>query len=249
MTLRVLVLAAAACSGLLASVSHAQPVLGPEIAVEAVTDLRERGLSWSDGKAAFGVSGRVPVTYDLAFDLEAVTLRDSARHGGADVGLTFAPQYQLVSGAWGINAGVRGNVFVGRSGMNYIELTGEVEHTIGPARLIAGIDFAPSQDAIGGRNLHVELQASAGIPGTPLTVYGGLGHTTGSHNDRPRSWRLRPGGDYTDHHLGIEHARANLAFGLRYSATSIDADEASLAEPYYDRHHGARLMAYARIRS
>jgi len=246
---RVLTLVGAVCSGLLSSAVHAQPVIGPQIAVEATTDLRERGLSWSDGKGAVAVSASVPVTYDLVFDLEAATLRDSARHGGADVGLTFAPQYRLTSGGWGFNAGVRGNVFVGRSGMSYVELTGQVDHTIGPARLLAAVDFAPSQDAIGGRNLHVELQASAGIPGVPVTVYGGVGHTTGPSNDRERTWRLRPGGDYTDYHLGIEHSRSTLTFGLRYSDTSIGADDVNPAVRYYDRHYGARLLAYARISS
>lgn len=249
MIIRVLTLGAAACSGLLASPSQAQATLAPEIALEATTDLRERGLSWSDGKAAVAVSGTVPVTYDLTFDLEAVTLRDSPRHGGADVGLSFAPRYSMMSGGWGFHAGVRGNVFVGRSGMNYVELTGEVEHTIGPARFIAGMDFAPSQDAIGGRNLHVEIQASAGIPGMPLTVYGGIGHTTGSSNDRANAGRLRPGGDYTDHHFGAEYSRANLSFGLRYTGTSIDADEVNQTMRYNDRHYGSRLLAYARISS
>lgn len=249
MTVRVLTLVGAACSGLLAGSLHAQPVIGPEIAVEATTDLRERGLSWSDGKAAVAVSGSLPLTYDLVFDLEAATLRGSPRHGGADVGLTIAPRYRLTSGGWGFNAGIRGNVFVGGSGMDYVELTGEVDHTIGPARLLAAIDFAPSQKAIGGRNLHVEVQASAGIPGMPLTVYGGVGHTTGPSNDRERAWRLRPGGDYTDYHLGIEHSRSNLSFGLRYSDTSIGAEDVNPAVRYYDRHHGARLLAYARVSS
>lgn len=249
MKIRVLAWTVVTCSGAIAGASHAQPVIGPEIAVEATTDERQRGLSWSDGKAALTASATVPVTYDLAFDLEAVTLRDSARHGGADAGLTLAPRYRVINGAWNVTAGLRGNVFVGRSGMNYVELTGEVEHTIGPAQLIAGVDFAPSQDAIGGRNLHVEVQASAGIPGMPLTVYGGIGHTTGPSNDRPRASRLRPGGDYTDYHLGIEHSRSNLSFGLRYSDTSIDADDVNQALSYNDQHYGSRLLAYARISS
>lgn len=246
---RVLALAGAACCGLLASGSHAQSAIGPEIALEGATDLRERGLSWSDGKAALTVSGTLPVTYDLALDVKASTLRGSARHGGADVGLSFAPRYRVMSGGWGFSAGVRGNLFADRSSLNYVELTGGIDYTIGPARLDAGIDFAPTQDAIGGWNLHVEARASAGIPGTPLTVYGGVGHTAGQSNDRERAWRLRPGGDYSDYHLGIEHSRANMTFGLRYWDTSISAGEVNQAVPYYDRHYGARLLAYARISS
>ncbi|MFD2135645.1 hypothetical protein ACFSLT_11275 [Novosphingobium resinovorum] len=41
----------------------------------------------------------MPLTYDLGIDFDAVTLRDAARHGGADLGLTVAPRYTLRSGA------------------------------------------------------------------------------------------------------------------------------------------------------
>jgi hypothetical protein len=231
-----------AAGALLAAV----PATAAEVAFEASTDHRVRGLSWSDGKPGVAVSGQVSPIQSLDFDLEALTLRESARHGGADVALSLAPRYTLSRGGWTFAAGGRGHVFVGRSGLSYVELTGEVSRTIGPALLIAAVDYAPSQNAIGGHNLHVEAQASAGVPGTALTVYGGVGRTTGSDRDDPRAWRLRPGGRYTDHHLGIEHARNHLTVGLRYSGTSIDAAPAAVS-PYYDRHHGARLAAYLRL--
>lgn len=238
--------AAAACGGLLVSVAAAAQS-APTISLEAETDHPERGLSWSDGKAAFGVSASVPVTYDLALDLDAVTLRDSARHGGADVGLKVAPRYTVHSAGWDLSAGLRGNVFVGRSGTSYVELTGEVARTLGPAQLVVGAAFAPAQDAIGGSNLYLDAQLSASIPGTPLTLYGGVGHTSGSSRDDARVARLRPGGDYLDHHVGAEYTEANFAAGLRYSGTSIGADEVDRTSPWADRHYGSRVMAYFRF--
>lgn len=242
----ILSLAVAICGGLVFSGAHAQST-GGTVSFEAETDHRERGLSGSDGKAALGISASVPVTYDLGVDLDAVTLRDAARHGGADLGMTVAPRYTVHGGPWDFSAGVRGNLFVGRSGTSYVELTGEVARTLGPAQLVLGAAFAPSQDAIGGSNLYLDAQLSASIPGTPVTLYGGVGHTSGSSNGDPRAARLRPGGDYLDHHVGAEYTEANYAVGLRYSGTSIGKDEVDPLSRWTDRHYGARVMAYFRF--
>lgn len=238
------------CGGLLALPAQAQPVLGTQVALEGTTDQRERGLSWSDGRPTASLGVSVPASDALAFDLDAIALRDSARHGGAEAALRIAPRYTVRSAGWALSAGVRGNAFVGRSGMSYGELTGEAEYTLGPARLVAGVDFAPSQGAIGGSNLHVEAQASVGVPGLPLSFYGGVGHTTGSTRDGNRGLkaaRLRPGGDYTDYHVGMEHTISSLAVGLRYSDTSISAREVNRLSQYHDRHTGSRVLAYIRF--
>ncbi|MFD1958884.1 TorF family putative porin [Novosphingobium panipatense] len=146
-----------------------------------------------------------------------------------------------------MSAGVRGNVFIGRSGTSYVELTGDVARTLGPAQFVVGAAFAPAQDAIGGSNLYIDAQLSASLPGTPVTLYGGIGHTSGSSRNDPRVARLRPGGDYLDHHLGAEYTAANLAAGVRYSGTSIGADEVDSLSPWTDRHTGSRVMAYLRF--
>ncbi|MFT4055194.1 MAG: hypothetical protein QM681_11870 [Novosphingobium sp.] len=242
----ILSLAVAICGGLVFSDAHAQSA-GSTLSFEAETDHRERGLSSSDGKAAVGASASVSITYDLGIDLDAVTLRDSARHGGADIGLTIAPRYTLRSGGWDFSAGLRGNVFVGRSGTSYAEMTGDITRTLGPAQLVVGAAFAPSQDAIGGSNLYIDALLSASIPGTPVTLYGGVGHTSGSSNGDPRAARLRPGGDYLDHHVGAEYTDANFAAGLRYSGTSIGKDEVDPLSRWTDRHYGSRVIAYLRF--
>lgn len=244
--MRYLCLTALTCCGFIGCVpAHAQS--RAEISIDAETDHRQRGLSGSGGKAALGVSGSVPVTYDLALDFDASTLRGSARHGGADFGVTVAPRYKMRSGPWELSAGARGHVFVGRSGLHYGELTFDVARTLGPAQLVVGAAFAPAQDAIGGSNLYIDAQLLASIPGTPLTLYGGVGHTSGSTNGDPRTARLRPGGAYLDHHIGAEYAKGQIAVGLRYSGTSIGAAEVDRLSPWTDRHYGRRAMAYLRF--
>lgn len=241
---------AALIAGLAACLLHgaasAQPVQQVSLSAEVETDRRERGLGWSDGKVAASVSAYVPVTDRLSLDVEAANLRDSARHDGADLAITAAPRLALTQSAWNLSVGVRGHLFVGRSGLHYMEVTGDLDHTIGPIRLGLGAAFAPSQSAIGGENLYLAGRAESGIPGTPLTVYGGAGHTSGPDR-RAGAARLRPGGDYFDYHLGVEYSRAVLALGVRYSDTSIARRAVDRTSAYYDRHYGARLVAYIRI--
>lgn len=242
---RYLCLAAALCGGLGAFPAQAQTA--PGVSFEAETDHRERGLSWSDGKPALSAAATIPATYDLALDIEAATLRGSARHGGADLGLTIAPHYTVRTHGWNFTAGARGHVFIGRAGTSYVEMTGDVSRTIGPAQIAVGAAFAPSQGAIGGHNLYLDAAASVSVPGTPLTLYGGVGHTSGASGSNARADRLRPGGSYTDHRIGIEHTGANIALGLRYSDTSIGRGEVDPLLPWNDRNFGARVVAYMRF--
>lgn len=243
--------AAALCCGPLiahtAPAALAGPIDGIHIALEAQGDHRQRGLSWSDGRAALEIDASVPVAGGLSLDLSAVTLRGSARHGGADLGVSVAPRYAVSASGWDFTAAARGKVFVGRAGTGYLELAGDVARTVGPARIVAGAAFAPPQDAIGGSNLYLDAQVSAGISGTALTLYGGLGHTSGHSSHGAKTARLRPGGDYLDHHLGAEYAKGPLAFGLRWSGTSISAREVDPLSRWPDRHHGSRLVAYLRL--
>lgn len=222
----------------------------PSLSVEATTDLRERGLSWSDGKAAMSLDATLPVSQSVSVDLGAASLRDSARHGGADLGLSVAPEVSLLStGGWTLSAGATGHVFVGGSGLSYGELNSTLAYAIGPAQLSFGASFAPSQKAIGGSDLYLEGNATVGIPGTALTLYGGGGYSTGSTRDTAlaaeRVRRLRPEGSYWDYYLGLEHQMDRLALGLRFTGTSIGDDLAP--NRYIDRDTGSRLAAYLRF--
>ena len=221
------------------------------VSAEVTTDQRERGLSWSDAKPAASLAVRVPATDRLTVDVEALTTRDSVRHGGANFAVTAAPRYALTRSAVNVGVGAKAHAFMGRTGsgkaaLNYIELTSDLDYTFGPVRLGLGAAYVPSQAAIGGDNLYFSGNLEGGIPGTPFTVFGGLGYTTGD-DGKVRSTRLRPGGDYSDHHVGVEYRQSILAVGLRYSDTSIRKRDVDFANPYADRHYGARLAAYVRL--
>ncbi|WP_313441710.1 TorF family putative porin [Novosphingobium sp.] len=244
--------AVAAClaTAILASPPALAQTASPSVSIEAATDLRERGLSWSDGKPAMSLDATLPLSHSVTVDFGAATLRDSPRHGGADLGLEVAPEIMLLSsGGWTLSAGATGHVFVGGAGLSYAEAKSTLSYAIGPAQLALGASYAPSQKAIGGSNLYLEGNIAMSIPTTALTLYGGGGYSTGSTRGdalaAERVRRLRPDGSYWDYYLGVEHQMDRLALGLRYTGTSVGDDLAP--GRYVDRDTGSRLAAYLRF--
>jgi len=229
MRLIVMTLAAMFCAG--SASAQSTPSLGAEIATDEV----RRGLSWTGGRAAVSAD----VAADVAgFDASArvVSLRDSARHGGAeavadlDVGRSFS------IGTVSLRGSVTGHLFAGgRARMDYVELGGTGSFTYGPVTLDAGAQYAPDQAAIGGDNLYLFARASAGLIGTPLTVTAGVGRSSGDVDEPLRAARLRPAGSYTDWRLGVAYVQRPFTLSLDYIGN--DVDRAGIVSPYGDAGH------------
>jgi hypothetical protein len=130
--------------------------------------------------------------------------------------------------------------------MDYGEVGASASFTFGPLQLTGGADYAPSQDAIGGDNLFVYAAANAGIPATPFTLVADIGHSTGDVNDPVRAQRLRPGGDYSNWRLGVEHRTGPLTLALDYVGTDVNRRDAF--GPFADaRHAGDRIVGRVRF--
>jgi len=237
----------------LAAAGLAMPAAGQDIPSAGVTATAEvtsdevrRGLSWSGGRAALAgeLRGTVGTIDGTA---RVVTLRDSPRHAGAGavVDLTVGTGWDI--GAIRLTASTTSHLFAGARGrMDYVELGAAAGYGYGPVYATLGVTVAPSQDAIGGSNVHIHGEANAGIPGTPFTVLAGLGHSSGSVDDPLRARRLRPGGSYMDWRLGVEHRRDRLTFGIDYLGTDIA--RTGVPGPFADtRHAGDRLVGRAQI--
>ena len=206
---------------LLASAS-ASPGFAASPGVEASTDLRRRGISWSDGKPALEAFAAIPISAGLSLQAGAATLRASPRHGGADLLINGALRYTHQSDAWTLWAEVQGLGFAGASGQNYAQFRTNVARGIGPLQLQASADWAPSQSAIGGSNTYLGARATTGIPGTPISLGASIGRSLGSNDGTGRAQRLRPGGNYTDYRLDADYIRGALAFGASLTTTSIN---------------------------
>ncbi|MFW2830454.1 TorF family putative porin [Sphingomonas sp. ID0503] len=225
--------------------ARAQAIAAPGLSIEVASDDRRRGLSWSDGRPALTASGYLPVTGGLDLEAAASTLRGSARHGGADLGIDAGLRYRHDLGGWRLSAGLLGHAFADRSALNYAEVTARAAYQIGPAVFGGSLAYAPRQNAIGGDDLYIAADAELALPGTPWTFRAGAGRSSGETRNGLRAARLRPGGSYWDYHLSAEHVRGPLTAGLRFTATSIDSDEAAPAVD--DRHIGSRLTAHLRF--
>lgn len=244
MTLRNIVLAA------LLGGSMASPLLAqerPSIGVELNSDENRRGLSWSGGRVSpsadifatqgpFEASGRI------------VALRESDRHGGAGVVGDLSVGASTLVGPVTLRGRVTGHLFGGAGfDADYVELGGSVAYTLGPVQVNAGADYAPSQSAIGGDNLYLHAGAQAGIPGTPWTVLAGVGHSTGKTDDPFRAARLRPGDDYSDWRIGVEHVTGPVTLGLDYVGTDVSERAASAFVLADARHSGDRIVGRVRF--
>ena len=207
----------------------------PSVGVEATTDERRRGLSWSEGRAS--VSGDAALTLGaVELDARVAALRGSVRHDGADAVADLGVAIVGDVGPLQLRGRAIGHVFAGADrGMNYAEFGGDARYTLGPVELTGAALYAPPQRAIGGSNLYLSAQAVAGIPMTPFTVVGGVGRSSGSVDDAARADRLRPGGGYTDWRLGIEHVTGPLTLAVDYVGT--DLRDSRVINAIGDRRH------------
>ena len=217
-----LALAAGVTLAASASPALAQYAGGVSASIEAASDERRRGLSWSDGDPVLRGAVSVPVTEGLSLDGSAVSLWGSARHGGADAVIDIGPSYsRQIGGGWRLTAEGRYHLFPGAADQAYGEFGAGAGFLLGPASVNLFASYAPSQSAIGGDNLYLSASVMAGVPGTPFTISARIGRSSGEVRDPTKAARLRPDGDYWDHGIGIEYLKGRWAAGLRYADSSI----------------------------
>lgn len=234
-----IMMAAASCAAALPAL--AQTGLGAS--VEVATDERRRGISWSDGELSPAASVSMGVPFGLDLNARVTGIRDDPRHGGAEAvfDLTGGFARDIGSGLR-LNGFATGHLFAGAAErLDYVELGLGGSFALGPAEVGIDARYAPDQRAIGGDNLWVGARARVGVPATPFTVHALIGRSTGSVDDARRAARLRPGGDYTDWSLGVDHITGPVSLGLAYTGTDIGAVADS---PFANaRHTGDKVTA------
>jgi uncharacterized protein (TIGR02001 family) len=216
----------------------AQSSTGPQLSIEAASDERRRGISWSDGNPIIAAELSVPVGSAISLRARATSLWSDNRHANADgvIDLTADVEHPLGVSGWTLNAQASYHIFPGTSGQGYGELGASVGTTVGPASLDFFARYAPNQDAIGGNNLYAGASAAVSIPATPLTLSAHVGHSSGNVNDTIRAARLRPGGSYWDHGVALDWYKGRWSAGLRYANSDIEEGPAR-------RNAGATLIA------
>lgn len=231
----------AAASAAAALPALAQSGLGAN--VELATDERRRGISWSDGALSPAASVRASVPLGLDLDARVTGTRGDPRHGGADAVFDLTGGFSReIGGGLRLNGFATGHLFAGAAErFDYVELGLGGSFALGPAEVGVDARYAPDQRAIGGDNLWVGARARLGVPATPFTLHALVGRSTGGVDDPRRAARLRPGGDYTDWALGVDHITGPISLGVTYTGTDIGTVvDSPFANP---RHTGDKVIA------
>ena len=103
-------------------------------------------------------------------------------------------------------------VYPGVSGINYVEMTGKLGTTVGPATVGAQLSYAPSQSNIGSQdNIYVATNATVAVPNTPISIVGSVGIEDGA---------FTAGKSKLDWSLGLTAAVAGFTVGASYVDTN-----------------------------
>jgi uncharacterized protein (TIGR02001 family) len=212
--------------------------------VGLVSDYRFRGVSQSDEELA--VQGGLTVTHKsgLYVGAWASNLAGWGTFGGSNTELDLIGGYKLPLGGGALDVGLTWYMYPGgASKTDFAEPYVKLSDTLGPASLLAGVAYAPKQQALGNwyatgaaaqsgvytdpgdkeDNLYLWGDATAGIPTTPLTAKAHIGYSHGNPGLGPNGTSVTPTGSYWDWMIGADLALKGtpLTLGVAYTDTDI----------------------------
>ena len=188
--------------------------------IAVVSDYRFRGVSLSDKD--FAVQPYVTLKHESGF-YAGVWASNLAENAGDDLEVDL---YAGFSGGDAVtyDIGATYYVYPGVSGLNYVEFTGKLGTTVGPAPIGGQLSYVPSQDNTGNNdNIYVATNAAVGIPGTPLTVTGTVGYEDGAFGNDKIDWSLGMAASTKGFTLGVAYVDTNRrsTFAFKDSAAGV----------------------------
>lgn len=197
--------------------------------IAVVSDYRFRGVSLSDKD--FAVQPYLTVKHESGL-YAGVWASNLAENAGDDL------EVDLYAGFAGgdeltYDIGATYYVYPGVSSFNYVEFTGKLGSTLGPATVGVQLSYVPSQDNTGNDdNWYYATNASVALPGTPLNLTGSIGIEDGA---------FTAGDEKVDWSLGINASTKGFTLGVAYVDTnrrSIFAFEDSKAGVVFSLAYG-----------
>lgn len=179
--------------------------------ITGVSDYRFRGVSLSDKD--FAIQPSLTVKHESGFYV-GVWGSNLAENAGDDV------EVDIYAGFAGGDAvtydiGATYYVYPGVSSFNYLEFTGKLGTTVGPATVGGQLSYVPSQDNTGNSdNIYVATNAAIALPNSPISIVGSVGLEDGA---------FTAGSTKLDWSLGLT---ANVA-GFTLGASYVDTDRKS----------------------
>lgn len=179
--------------------------------ITGVSDYRFRGVSLSDKD--FAIQPTLTVKHESGFYV-GVWGSNLAENAGDDIEVDL---YAGFSGGDTVtyDIGATYYVYPGVSSFNYVEFTGKLGTTVGPATIGGQLSYVPSQDNTGNTdNIYVGTNATIALPDSPISIVGSVGLEDGAFTG---------GSSKLDWSLGLT---ANVA-GFTLGASYVDTDRQS----------------------
>lgn len=197
--------------------------------IAVVSDYRFRGVSLSDKD--FAVQPTITISHESGFYVGAWG-SNLAENAGDDIEIDL---YAGFSGGEELtyDIGATYYLYPGVSSFNYVELTGKLGTTIGPATVGVQLSYVPSQDNTGNSdNWYYGTNATFAIPNTPINLTGSIGIEDGAFTagDEKVDWSIGANTNIKGFTLGVAYvdtnrrsifalndAKADVVFTLSYS--------------------------------
>jgi uncharacterized protein (TIGR02001 family) len=176
--------------------------------ITGVSDYRFRGVSLSDKDFAIQPTLTVKHESGLYAGFWGSNITPNA---GDDVEVDlyagFAGGEELT-----YDIGATYYLYPGVSSFNYVEFTGKLGSTIGPATVGVQLSYVPSQDNTGNNdNIYYGTNAAIAIPNSPISIVGSMGIEDGA---------FTAGDEKVDWSLGLTAAVSGFTLGASYVDTN-----------------------------
>jgi len=176
--------------------------------ITGVSDYRFRGVSLSDKD--FAIQPTITVSHESGFYVGAWA-SNIAENTGDDVEVDlyagFAGGEELT-----YDIGATYYLYPGVSSFNYVELTGKLGSTFGPATVGVQLSYVPSQDNTGNNdNWYYGTNATIALPQSPISIVGSIGIEDGA---------FTAGDEKVDWSLGLTAAVSGFTLGASYVDTN-----------------------------
>ena len=229
--------------------------------VGLITDYRFRGVSQTDKEMA--IQGGLTVTHKsgLYVGTWASNLAGWGQFGGANMELDLIGGYKLPVGGGTLDVGLTWYMYPGGADKTdfaepYVKLSG----TAGPVSLLAGVAYAPKQEALGNfsntpqsrlgdkeDNLYVWGDASAALLGTGATVKGHIGYSDGNPGLGPNGTSVAPTGKYWDWLVGADYVLGPVTLGVAYVDTDITKAQSAYLQPNFSSTKNGSSIASGKV--
>jgi uncharacterized protein (TIGR02001 family) len=176
--------------------------------VAVVSDYRFRGVSLSDKD--FAVQPYLTVKHESGLYVGAWG-SNLSENAGDDV------EVDLYAGFAGgedmtYDIGATYYLYPGVSSFNYVEFTGKLGSTFGPATVGVQLSYVPSQDNTGNDdNVYFGTNATIALPNSPISIVGSMGIEDGA---------FTAGSEKVDWSLGLTAAVSGFTLGASYVDTN-----------------------------